>query len=138
MPTKCSVQSAARFLVLVLIALLAWAPVAPAYSVLTHEEIVDLMWKQQIVPLLKARFPKATDQDLIKAHAYAYGGSVIQDIGYYPFGNEFLSDLTHYVRSGDFVQALIRDSNETGCPRRRPPAGSASPGWRAERRTAAQ
>jgi len=102
----------ARFLALLLIILLACAPVCPAYSVLTHEEIVDLVWKQQIVPLLKARYPQTTDEDLRNAHAYAYGGSVIQDIGYYPFGNEFFSDLTHYVRSGDFVEALIRDAQD--------------------------
>ena len=99
-----------RFAVTLLIFLLALAPALSAYSVLTHEEIIDLLWKQQIVPLLKARFPDATDEDLVKAHAFAYGGSVIQDIGYYPFGNGTFSDLTHYVRSGDFVAALIRDS----------------------------
>ena len=104
--------TAPRVLALLLILLLAGAPVCSAYSVLTHEEIVDLLWQQQIVPLLKARYPKTTDDDLRKAHAYAYGGSVIQDIGYYPFGNEFFSDLTHYVRSGDFVAALIRDSQD--------------------------
>src|SRR5579862_7730926 len=103
---------AARLCVLLLIFLLALAPVCPDYSVLTHEEIVDLLWQQQIVPLLKARFPNATDQDLQKAHAYAYGGSVIQDIGYYPFGNELFCDLAHYVRTGDFVLALIRDSQD--------------------------
>ncbi len=97
---------------LLLIALLALAPVCSAYSVLTHEEIVDLLWQQQIVPLLKARYPQATDEDLRKAHAYAYGGSVIQDIGYYPFGDQFFSDLTHYVRSGDFVENLIRDAQD--------------------------
>jgi hypothetical protein len=101
---------AGRSCALLLILLLAGAPLCSAYSVLTHEEIVDLVWKQQIVPLLKARYPQATPEDLLKAHAYAYGGSVIQDIGYYPFGSEYFSDLTHYVRSGDFVEALIRDS----------------------------
>ena len=80
------------------------------YSVLTHEEVVDLLWKDQIQPLLLKRFPGATDDDLRKAHAYAYGGSVMQDMGYYPFGNKFFSDLVHYVRSGDFVDALLRDS----------------------------
>ncbi len=60
---------------------------------LTHEEIIDLLWKQQIQPLLLARFPNATPDDLVKAHAYAYGGSVVQDIGYYPFGNHVFSDL---------------------------------------------
>jgi hypothetical protein len=33
-------------------------------------------------------------------------------MGYYPHGSFFFSDLTHYVRSGDFVLALIRDSKD--------------------------
>ena len=81
-----------------------------AYSVLTHEEIVDLLWKDQIEPLLKKRFPEATEEDLRKAHAFAYGGCVIQDMGYYPFGNKQFSDLTHYVRSGDFIVNMIQES----------------------------
>jgi hypothetical protein len=85
---------------------------ATSYSVLTHEEIVDLLWKDQIQPLLLKRFPGATEDDLRKAHAYAYGGCVIQDMGYYPFGNHYFSDLVHYVRSGDFVMALIQDSSD--------------------------
>jgi hypothetical protein len=97
---------------LLLIFLLVCAPLCPAYSVLTHEEIIDLMWDQQIKPLLLARFPNSTPQDLLKAHAYAYGGSVIQDIGYYPFGDQVFSDLAHYVRTGAFVQALIDDSQD--------------------------
>jgi Zinc dependent phospholipase C len=84
----------------------------PAYSVLTHEEIVDLLWKDQIETLLKQRFPEATEEDLRKAHAFAYGGSLIQDMGYYPFGNKYFSDLTHYVRSGDFVVNLIQQSSD--------------------------
>jgi hypothetical protein len=83
-----------------------------AYSVLTHEQVVDLLWKDQIQPLLQKRFPSATEDDLAKAHAYAYGGSLIQDMGYYPFGSKFFSDLVHYVRSGDFIQALLRDSSD--------------------------
>ena len=82
------------------------------YSVLTHEQVVDLMWNDHIQPLLLKRFPQATEQDLQKAHAYAYGGCVLQDMGYYPFGNKFFSDLVHYVRSGDFVEALLRDSSD--------------------------
>jgi hypothetical protein len=70
------------------------------------------MWKDQIQPLLLKRFPDATEQDLQKAHAYAYGGCVLQDMGYYPFGNKFFSDLVHYVRSGDFVEALLQDSSD--------------------------
>jgi len=83
-----------------------------AYSVLTHEQIVDLVWKDNLVPLLKKRFPAATDDDVQKAHAFAYGGSLIQDMGYYPFGNKYFSDLTHYVRSGDFIVNVIKESSD--------------------------
>jgi hypothetical protein len=96
-------------LVLFLPLLLA-ARTADAYSVLSHEEVVDMAWKDQIVPMLKARYPAITADDLRVAHAYAYGGSVIQDIGYYPFGSHYFSDLLHYVRPNEFVIALIRDS----------------------------
>jgi hypothetical protein len=97
---------------LMMCAVLLGAQMAPAYSVLTHEQVVDLLWKDQIQPLLKKRFPQATEQNLQEAHAYAYGGSMIQDMGYYPFGNKFFSDLLHYVRSGDFVMNLIDDSSD--------------------------
>jgi hypothetical protein len=81
-----------------------------AYSVFTHQEVVDLAWESSIRPLLLARFPGATDDQLRQAHAYAYGGCTIQDLGYYPFAKEFFSNLTHYVRSGDFVSHLLNDS----------------------------
>jgi hypothetical protein len=81
-----------------------------SYSVLTHEQIIDLAWQDQIRPLLLKRFPQATPDDIKQAHAYAYGGSVVQDMGYYPFGNKYFSDLVHYVRTGDFVSALITES----------------------------
>jgi hypothetical protein len=83
-----------------------------AYSVLTHEAIIDAAWDASIRPLLLARFPLATSDELRQAHGYAYGGAIIQDMGYYPHGSEFFSDLTHYFRSGDFVQALLRDSRD--------------------------
>jgi hypothetical protein len=83
-----------------------------AYSVLTHEEVVDLLWKDDIVPLLSKQFPNATADDLKKAHAFAYGGSLVQDMGYYPFGNKYFSDLTHYVRSGDFILNLIEEASD--------------------------
>lgn len=95
-----------------MITLLPGAQTAPAYSVLTHEQVVDLLWKDQIEPLLKKRFPQAQEKGLQDAHAYAYGGSMIQDMGYYPFGNKFFSDLLHYVRSGDFVMNMIDDSSD--------------------------
>src|SRR5215471_4158409 len=88
------------------------APDSTGYSVLTHEAIIDAVWKDDIEPLLLSRFPCATPKELVEAHAYAYGGAIIQDLGYYPFGSRFFSDLTHYVRSGDFVVALIEESRD--------------------------
>jgi Zinc dependent phospholipase C len=87
-------------------------PHSRAYSVLTHEEIVDLLWPDEIRPLLLKRYPGLTDDQVKQAHAYAYGGAVIQDLGYYPFGSKEFSDLAHYVRSGDFVRELLRESND--------------------------
>ena len=83
-----------------------------AYSVLTHEEIVDLLWAGQILPLLLKRYPGLTEGQIKEAHAYAYGGAVIQDLGYYPFGSREFSDLVHYVRSGDFVRELLLESQD--------------------------
>src|SRR5947209_9698682 len=91
---------------------LCCGPPATAYSVLTHEAIIDSTWDSAIKPLLLKRFPAAAAEDLIAAHAYAYGGSIIQDLGYYPFGSKFYSDLTHYVRSGDFIANMIRESQD--------------------------
>ena len=79
---------------------------------LAHEAAIDVMWDRAIRPLLLARFPKATPAALNQARSFAYGGSVIQDLGYYPFGNKFFSNLLHYVRSGDFVEALVRDARD--------------------------
>lgn len=85
---------------------------AAAYSVLTHEQVVDLSWQDELRPMLLQRFPQATPDDLRKAHAFAYGGSLVQDMGYYPFGKRYFSDLLHYVRSGDFVATLIEESHD--------------------------
>ncbi|MDW5266889.1 MULTISPECIES: zinc dependent phospholipase C family protein [Acidobacteriaceae] len=82
-----------------------------SYSVQTHEQLIDLTWKQSIRPLLLQRFPNMTEAQLHEAHAYAYGGCAIQDLGYYPFGKPFFSDLTHYVRPGDFVLSLIHNAH---------------------------
>src|SRR5260370_4116796 len=83
-----------------------------AYSVLTHEEIVDLVWKDDIRPLLLNRFPALTEAQISEAHGYAYGGAVIQDLGYYPFGSAEFSNIVHYVRSGDFVRELLLQSQD--------------------------
>ncbi|MCU1300765.1 MAG: hypothetical protein JWQ87_1049 [Candidatus Sulfotelmatobacter sp.] len=83
-----------------------------AYSVLTHEEIVDLVWTDEIKPLLLQKYAGISEDQLKEAHAYAYGGAVIQDLGYYPFGGKEFSDLVHYVRSGDFVRELLLESQD--------------------------
>src|SRR5258708_9023725 len=95
------------FWLALLFALIFSTASSPAYSVLTHEELIDLAWNDCIRPLLLARFPGATEDELRRAHAYAYGGSAIQDMGYYPFGRKFFSNLTHYVRTGDFIAWLF-------------------------------
>src|ERR1700737_4645850 len=83
-----------------------------AYSVLTHEEIVDLLWTDKIQPLLLARYPGLSEDQIREAHAYGYGGAVVQELGYYPFGNKEFSNLVHYVRSGDFVRELLLESQD--------------------------
>ncbi len=98
------------FALLALSLLLVALRPADAYSVQTHEQLIDLTWRASIVPLLRDRFPGITNAQLSEAHSYAYGGCAIQDIGYYPFGNGFFSDLTHYVRAGDFVDSLLRNA----------------------------
>jgi len=103
-----------RILMLLLLLLTAGSG-ASGYSVLTHEEIVDLVWTSELSPLLLQRFPTLTEDQLKEAHGYAYGGAVIQDLGYYPFGSVEFSNLVHYVRSGDFVRELLlqsQDANE--------------------------
>jgi hypothetical protein len=80
------------------------------YSVLSHEALIDALWEIELKPVLLARFPNARPQELQVAHGYAYGGAIIQDLGYYPHGSKEFSDLTHYVRTGDFILALIAES----------------------------
>jgi hypothetical protein len=99
-----------RAWLLSLLLVLSWARPAAGYSLLTHERLIDLAWKNSIVPLLLSHYPGLTPAQLDEARAYAYGGCVIQDLGYYPFGDASFSDLTHYVRSGDFVVSLFRNA----------------------------
>lgn len=91
---------------------LLWSVPAFSYSVLSHEEIVDLLWSAEIHPILLKRFPTLTEEELRDSRAYAYGGAVIQDLGYYPFGSKEFSNLVHYVRSGDFVLQLLKESKD--------------------------
>ena len=97
---------------LLVVALLLVPRSAAAYSVLAHEAMIDAAWEQEIAPLLARRFPRSTAADVRAARAYAYGGSLIQDLGYYPFGSKFFSNIVHYVRSGDFVEALVREARD--------------------------
>jgi hypothetical protein len=99
--------------VCVLVLVLSWPARCAAYSVLSHEAIIDSAWDTSIKPILLKRFPSVTPDELRLAHGYAYGGAIIQDLGYYPHGSPFFSDLTHYVRSGDFILALLRDARES-------------------------
>src|SRR5579862_2928979 len=95
-----------------IIAGLVLASLSYGYTVLTHEAIIDSVWDASLQKLLLKRFPGATPEELEQAHAYAYGGCIIQDLGYYPFSSRFFSDLTHYVRTGDFISELIRQSQD--------------------------
>jgi hypothetical protein len=108
------IRSLARLLIVgtIVLAELCVPRGAEGYSVLAHEANIDAVWETTIKALLQARFPQATPDDLLRARAYAYGGCVIQDLGYYPFGSHFFSNLLHYVRTGDFVAALIRDAQD--------------------------
>src|SRR5499427_9753580 len=99
--------------VVLLATMLVWPAGVQGYAVLSHEAIIDAAWESHIKPLLLKKYPQATEEDLSRAQAYAYGGAIIQDMGYYPYGSPFFSDLTHYVRSGDFIHALLRDARDT-------------------------
>jgi hypothetical protein len=81
-----------------------------AYSVLTHLALIDVNWDKVLLPLLKEKFPESSDEALKEAHAYVYGGAVVPDIGYFPFGSKLFTNLIHYARSGDFVRAVLNDA----------------------------
>ena len=107
--------SAAKLSIMAVLSVFIWFAFphpGRAYSVLTHEAIIDAVWIDVMKPVFMKRFPGATEDQLTEAHAYAYGGCIIQDLGYYPFGSRFFSDLVHYVRSADFVQALLDESQD--------------------------
>src|SRR5437899_10487319 len=108
---KANVLRKIPFILVLLLALILSSARSAAYSVLTHEELIDLAWNDSIRPLLLARFPPTTDHQLVVAHSYAYGGSAVQDMRCYPFGKRFFSNLTHYVRSGDFVAWMLQSAH---------------------------
>jgi hypothetical protein len=109
MKERC-ISSSRGVLACALALLLAWPSPVRAYAVLSHEAIIDAVWETHIKPSLLKKYPHSTEEALRAAQGYAYGGAIIQDMGYYPYGSHFFSDLTHYVRSGDFVLALLNDA----------------------------
>jgi hypothetical protein len=98
----------------VLLSAAGWLLAAPAgaYAVLSHEALVDAAWDSAILPRLRERFAGASEDQLKRARAFAYGGCVIQDMGYYPYGNRLFTDLTHYVRTGAFVSTLVAEASD--------------------------
>src|SRR4030088_2998495 len=111
-PSLCALlakRMVTLLLIMVMVIVMCGAP-SFAYSVLTHEEVVDLLWSDEIRPLLLKRYPGLSEDEIKEAHAYAYGGAVIQDLGYYPFGNKQFSNPVHYVRTGDFVHEMLLES----------------------------
>jgi hypothetical protein len=99
-----------NFSILFILLFLSFAAPSWSYSVLSHEAMVDALWDSMLKPIILARFPNTPPEQLKDAHAYAYGGAILQDMGFYPHGNGYFSDLTHYVRSGDFISALLADA----------------------------
>src|SRR5215203_3025131 len=98
---------------LILISLLLAQPThSAAFSVLAHQAVVDRSWDATLTPEIRRRFPGT---DLKRARAFAYGGSHVADLGYFPLGSKLFTELLHYVRTGDFVTNLIasaRDADE--------------------------
>jgi hypothetical protein len=107
-------KNTAYYKVAIIIMLLnmVYPPRSSAYSVLTHEAIIDVVWENTFKPLLLKKYPAATEDELKEAHAYAYGGAITPDMGYYPFGSKLFTNLVHYVRTGDFVNALLDESQD--------------------------
>ncbi len=98
---------------LILLLIIGICPIpSRAYSVLTHEAIVDALWEKMMQPLLKQKYPGVTAEQLQQAHAYAYGGAIMPDMGYFPFGSHLFTNLLHYVRSGDMVKALLDEASD--------------------------
>jgi Zinc dependent phospholipase C len=104
-------RMSARTVIVVTVVLLLHTTRCFGYSVLTHEAIIDANWNSVLVPLLKQKYPAATDEELKNAHAFAYGGCVMPDLGYYPFGSRLFTNLVHYVRSGDFIENLFKEAS---------------------------
>ncbi len=97
-----------RLLALFLIVPVVTIPrLADAFSVLAHQGIVDSAWNDSVAPEIRRRFPQASDDELEQARAFAYGGSHVADLGYFPLGSKLFTGLVHYERTGQFIRALL-------------------------------
>src|SRR5689334_20873908 len=105
-------KSFIKFLLFFLLFLIGRPEPSSSYALLTHEAIIDASWEKVIQPLLKQKYPGATEEQLKTAHAYVYGGAIIPDIGYYPLGSPLFSALVHYVRSGEFINAMLDEAHD--------------------------
>src|SRR5947207_6138366 len=93
--------------------LLTFSPeYSESFAILSHEAVIDASWDKAILPTLRKRFPNQSDSDYMKAKAYAYGGAILPDIGFFPFGSILYTNLVHYVRSGDFVEELLNEAQD--------------------------
>jgi len=103
------VKQSKQYLITLLFCLVFAAP-SHSFSILAHEAIIDAAWTSQMRPLLQKKYPGVTALQLDSAHAYAYGGSLVADMGYMPFGCPYFTNLLHYVRSGDYVTSLLNNA----------------------------
>jgi hypothetical protein len=99
-----------KYIILVIVITSIRPQSCKAYSILAHEAVIDAAWDKSILPLLKLKFPGSPVDSLKKARSYVYGGSLAPDMGYFPLGNPYFTNLLHYVRSGDFVATLLSES----------------------------
>jgi hypothetical protein len=84
-----------------------------SYSILTHEAVIDECWDNTLRPYLLKKFPETnTEEELRVARSYAYGGAILPDMGYFPFGSKDFTNLIHYVRGGDLIEFLIKESKD--------------------------
>lgn len=99
-----------RYLIGALLVIFTSTHYAKGYAILAHEAIIDATWEQQLKPLLRQKYPSTPDSLIKKAHAYAYGGALVADMGYMPLGSAEFSDMMHYVRSGEMIETLLNEA----------------------------
>jgi hypothetical protein len=68
---NCSSTIRGFIIIIVSLMKLYLPPDLPAYSVLSHQTLVDAAWETDILPLLRERFPGAPPDDLVRSHGFA-------------------------------------------------------------------